>query len=191
MAKQRKLKDDRHIAKTKHYLKPTHLTRYLKQSLDNGRYRLTWEEIGGDLFGRNPTEQDVAEIRHCWHQSEKQLRRLGTCCILVTDVYFESFEDTEPNQPHTIAACIAGYRGGKSAGIRLLTMKGTRNDPMALAYLSLRSRAARGMVAALEDRATIEWTRGKMSKRVAKRMIDNVSAPVLPDHDKEFGELME
>jgi hypothetical protein len=191
MARQRRLKDSTRIQKTKHYLKPKRLTQYWKQALDNGHSRLTFEETARDLFERRPIERDIEEIRHCWHQSEKQLRRLGTCVILVTETYFEDFNRREPDNPQAIRMCIAGGKGCPAVGVRLLTMKGTKNDPMALAYLALRTRCVLGGVAAIEDRATIEWTRGKMSKRISRRIIDNATAPVLPYHETEFGELMD
>ena len=113
------------------------------------------------------------------------------CAILVTETYFSVYHARkQPKTPDTIAACIA-LHGRPAAGVRLLTMKGIQNDPMALAYFKLRGLEVQGIVAAIEDRITVEWHNRKLTKRVAKRMIDHVTAPVLPYHEDEFKELME
>jgi hypothetical protein len=173
-----------------HMLRPRHLSRFLKEQLDNGSDRLTYEQIAQRIFGiTRVTDDMIDEIKRCWHAAEKRLRSRGTCAMLVTDIYFENFARKEPNKPHTIAACIA-LEGRPSAGIRLLTLKGSRNDPMAVAYFTIRTRNVHGSVSAIEDRATIEWTRGKLTKRVARRMIENVSKPVLPPSAEDFDQLM-
>jgi len=177
-------------------LKPKRLAQFLRLSFENGNYRLTYREIAfGILTAVKPTKAEVAlftdEIRRCWHAAEKHLRRKGVCTILVTKFYFDNYHRLEPKRPNEIALCIAGGGMGQGAfGVRLLSMKGMKNDPMALAYFAVRTRSARGMVAAIEDRAAIEWKRGKLTKPVAKRLVDNVGTPALPEHQAEFDELM-
>jgi len=174
----------------KRWIQPRILTNYLEKSLNNGHYRLTFREISSALF-RKESQSCVEAIRHAWFQSQKQLRRQGTCAILVTEIYFVNYTSREPKGADAIRLCIAGVLGGKAYGVRLLTMKGVKDDPMALMYFNLRGRNVRGTVAAIEDRAVVEWTKGKLSKRVAKRIIDKVSEPVLPDHQLEFAKLMD
>jgi hypothetical protein len=87
--------------------------------------------------------------------------------------------------------CIAGYGGRKAFGIRLLTMKGRQNDPMALMYFNMRARNLRGMVGAVEDRITVEWSGGKLTKVRARMLVDEVTEPALPEHSEEFKKLME
>jgi hypothetical protein len=86
----------------------------------------------------------------------------------------------------------AGFRVLKAAGIRLLTAKGIRNDPMALMYFRLHGLNAKGIIAALEDRAVVEWKRGKLSKGAARRVVYRITQPVLPRHNQQvLGELMD
>jgi hypothetical protein len=110
--------------------------------------------------------------------------------MLVTDIYFQSYTRREPRNPDAITLCIACH-GRKAVGVRLLTAKGVRDDPMALMYFQLHGLNVKGMLAALEDRAVVEWTKGRLSKRVAQKTIDRVAAPVLPDHAAELKKLME
>jgi hypothetical protein len=107
----------------------------------------------------------------------------------VTQTYFDFYTKGEPKTEGTITECIA-YHWRKAAGIRLLTARGIRNDPMALVYFNLRSRNVHGTTAAIEDRAVIEWKKGKLTKVEARRLIDEVTEPPLPEHKKEFGKLM-
>jgi hypothetical protein len=172
-------------------VQPRILTSFLEKSLNNGQYKLTYEQIAYGLWKlKTPTKQHVDAIRHAWPQSEKQLRRLGTCAILVTQLYFDSFPRREPKNPEAISLCIA-YHWRKSVGIRLLTAKGIRNDPMALMYFYLRTRNSQGTMSALEDRAVVEWKKGKLSKRTARRIVDRVTQLTLPQHQLEFSQLMD
>ena len=170
-------------------IQPRILSEFLEKSLNNGRYKLTYDEITTGLWPQKSSGQLTA-IRHAWPQAEKLLRRLGTCAMLVTDEYFSAYPNRkEPKSPNTIVPCIACH-GRKAAGIRLLTAKGVRDDPMALMYFKLHGLNAKGMIAALEDRATVEWKKGKLSKRAAVKVIEKVTAPILPEHDADFGKLM-
>jgi hypothetical protein len=192
MAKQKRLKNDWRTPKTKHYLKPWTLTQYLRRELDNGHFKLTFAEIAFDLFERSMTDSDHEEIVRCWHQSEKQLRRHHAICVmLVTEFYFDNFRRKEPDTPMKIAMSIAGGgRGRKAHGVRLLTAKGARHDPMMIAYQAIGRRSALGKIAAVEDRWTLEWGRGNVSKRVAQREIKRLGKPLKALHQKEFKELM-
>jgi len=173
------------------WIQPRILTNYLESSLNNGHYKLTYEEIAMDLWKlKASTKQHIIAIRRAWPQSEKQLRRLGTCAMLVTEIYFQDYPRKEPRNPDAIKASIA-YHFQKAAGIRLLTAKGVRNDPMALMYFHMRGINVQGTTAAIEDRAVIEWKKGKLSKRVARRIVDKVTAIPLPEHQLEFAQLMD
>jgi hypothetical protein len=61
---------------------------------------------------------------------------------------------------------------------------------MALMYFHLRSRNLRGMVGAVEDRITVEWSHGKLTKVRARMLVDEVTEPALPEHAAEFNQLM-
>jgi hypothetical protein len=172
------------------WLQPRILTNYLERSLNNGHYKLSYEQIAKSLWRVNAvTPRHLSAIRHAWPQSEKQLRRLGTCAILVTETYFDSFPRREPRAPEAIRECIA-YHFRKAAGVRLLTAKGIRNDPMALIYFSMRGANMHGTVAAVEDRIAVEWSKGHLSKAAARKLVDKVTEPTLPEHQLEFGKLM-
>jgi len=168
------------------------LSDYLERALGNGEYKLRFDDIARDIFKiKCPKDEHLEAIRKAWHQAEKQLRRMGTCAMLVSADYFETYSKREPRGIIAIKMCIAGYGGSKAIGVRLLTMKGATNDPMALAYFAVSSRNLRGMAAAIEDRITVEWKRGHLSKRVARQQIDDVVEPALPEHQTEFEELMD
>jgi hypothetical protein len=171
-------------------IKPRHLSAYLKTQLDNGNDRLTWEEIAKGIFGiKTVTEDHIEEIRHCWHLSEKRLRARGTCAILVTEMYFDAFDKREPNTEQQMTACIA-LHGRPAAGVRLLTLKGSRNDPMAIMFLHLHSRNAQGMQAAILDRIAVEFSKGRLSKNRGQKLANRTMQPTLPLHEKEFDKLM-
>jgi hypothetical protein len=180
-----------------HWLKPKRLSKFLRISLENGNYRLTDDEIARGIFDANrltkaEVEQIIDEIRRCWYAAEKHLRKRGICAIRVTEFYFDSYDLTEPKKPTQIMMCIAGSGKGRAGfGVRLLSLKGSKNDPMALMYLKLRSLSMHGMEAAILDRITIEWMKGKLSKPLARTLADGISEPALPDHDAEFAKLME
>jgi len=172
-------------------LLPKQLARFLHASLENGNYKLTFAETAQGIFEiKRATGAHIGEIKRCWPRAQKHLRRLGTCAMLVTDEYFINFPRKEPRAANTIALSLAG-EGKAAAGFRLLTAKGAVNDPMAIAFYAMRTRNVRGGVSAIEDRVAIEFKRGKLAKRIGRRIIDDVNAPVLPDHGQEFGELME
>jgi hypothetical protein len=178
-----------------HWLKAKVLSSFLRESLENGYYRLTYREIAiGISGGRSLTKAQVAEytdeIRHCWHRAERRLRKRGICAILVTKFYFDTFNRIEPTHPNEIMMCIAGGYDRAAHGVRLLSRKGRRNDPMALVYFRLRSRNLHGIEAAILDRLTIEHMRGKLTKARARGIADEVTEPALPDHDSEFRDLM-
>src|SRR5215831_9283326 len=176
-----------------YYTRPKYLAKFLRASLENGNYRLTFKEIAqGHLSAKKMTKAEIAEgvdeIKRCWHGAERHLRsHWEICAILCTKFYFDGYDKLEPTRPNELALCIAGGGINQGAfGVRLLTMKGTKNDPMAIAYLRLRTRNMRGMMSAIEDRATIEWKRGKLSKPIARRLVDNAVSPMLPFHEAEF-----
>jgi hypothetical protein len=172
-------------------IQPRILTNYLEHAFGNGRYKLTYEQIALGLWPKLkvPNELHTRAIRKAWPRAERELRRRDMCAILVTAMYFEDFPRSEPRNPDAITHCIA-YHWRGAAGIRLLTAKNIRNDPMALVYFALRARNVKGTVAAIEDRATVEWLRGKLGKRTAMRLIDKVNELALPEHQIEFAELM-
>jgi hypothetical protein len=177
-----------------HFLKPKHLSKFLHVSLDDGHYRLTDEEIAVGICGRltkAEIEQVIEEIRRVWHAAEKRLRSRGICAIRVTDFYFDTFDRREPTKPNQIMLCIAGAGKGRAGtGVRLLALKGSKNDPMAIMYLKLRSLSMHGMEAAILDRITIEWMKGRLSKPLARNLADGITEPALPDHEAEFAKLM-
>jgi hypothetical protein len=179
------------MKKQTYWIKPWILTRYLKGELENGHDRMRYEEIARALFKiKNVTEDHIAEIKRCWHSTEKQLRRRGTCAMLVTERYFEEHAKREPNTEQQIILCIA-LHGRPAAGIRLLTLKGSRNDPMAIMFLRLNSRNAQGMQAAILDRIAVEWAKGRLSKARGQFLAGSLSEPALPRHEEEFLKMME
>jgi hypothetical protein len=168
------------------------LTDYLDKAFSKGVYRLTFDDICLGIFRIKVVHvQHVAAIRDCWQTAQKQLRRRGVCAMLVSAMYFENYPRREPKGPEAIKMCIAGYGGRKAAGVRLLTMNGVRNDPMALMYFHMRSRNVRGVVSAIEDRIAVEYAQGKLTKPPARMLVDKVTEPVLPEHAEEFNQLME
>jgi hypothetical protein len=173
-----------------HWIKPRRLAAFLRESLDNGQYRLTYKEIASSVFGvKAPTIDDIDEIRARWHAAEKRLRKRGICAILVTQFYFDTYDRHEPKGAQQIALCIA-LAGRAAAGIRLLSMKGQHNDPMALMYFRLRSSNLHGQESAILDRITIESMKGKLTKPVARTLADTLTEPALPAHEREFAKLM-
>lgn len=177
-----------------HYLKPRHLSRFLLRSLDNGHYRLTDEEIAIGICGRltkAEMEQVVEEVRRVWYAAEKDLRSRGVCAIRVTEFYFDSYDRTDPTKPTQIMMCIAGSGKGRAGvGVRLLSLKGSKNDPMAIMYLKQRGLCLHGMEAAILDRITIEWKKGRLSRPIARNLADGITEPALPAHDSDFEKLM-
>lgn len=168
------------------------LTIFLEKAFSNGCYRLTFDDIARGVFKiKCPKDEHIQAIRGAWQSSQKQLRRVGMCAMLVSDVYFESYARLEPRSVEAIKMCIAGYGGCKAAGIRLLTMKGAINDPMALIYFSVRGRNVQGMMAAIADRATVEWKRGRLSKVKARGIVNRLTDIPLPEHQTDFLEMME
>jgi len=168
------------------------LTDYLDRKFSNGVYRLTFEDICLGIFRIKVVHREhIIAIRDAWQSSQKQLRRRGVCAMLVSTMYFDDYPRREPRGVEAIKMCIAGYGGRKAGGVRLLTMKGAQNDPMALMYFHMRSRNVRGMVGAIEDRITVEWTHGKLTKPRARMLVDEVIEPALPEHDADFKKLME
>lgn len=175
-----------------HKIQPRILTDYLDRQFANSVYRLTFDDIALGVFRiRVPKKEHIAALREAWQPAQKQLRRRGVCAILVSEMYFDQYARREPRGVEAIKMCIAGYGGRKAYGIRLLTMKGARNDPMALMYFHMRSRSVRGMVGAIEDRITVEWVHGRLSKPRARMLVDEVTEPALPEHQEDFNKLME
>jgi len=157
------------------WIEPRILTDHLERELNNGHYRLTWEEIAIGIFGKK-SASCIAALRHAWFRSQKQLRRQGTCAILVTDIYFNTYSARkDPKTPEAIKLCIAGLEGGQAAGVRLLTMKGTCDDPMALMYFHMRGQNIRGTVAAVQDRVDVEQKKGKLSRPAARRISKRIA----------------
>lgn len=168
------------------------LTNYLERALNDGHDRLTFDEIARGVFRiKCPNKEHIRAIRDAWQQSQKELRRMGTCVILVSAVYFDDYSRREPHGSEAIKMCLAGYGGRKAAGVRLLTMKGVINDPMALMYFRVRSRNVHGMVAAIADRATVEWKHGRLSKKEGRKIADRLTEMPLPEHQTDFLEMME
>jgi hypothetical protein len=178
-----------------HWMKPKHLSRFLRESLDNGHYRLTYRDIALGVSGkRSLTKAEIAEyiegIRHCWQRAEKRLRHREVCAILVTDFYFNTYEKGEPKGDNSITLCIA-LNGRPAAGVRLLCMKGVRNDPMAIMYFRMRERNVHGIQSAILDRIAIESAKGKLTPSIARTLVDIVTEPGLPEHDAEIARLMD
>jgi hypothetical protein len=174
-------------------MKPKHLSRFLRESLDNGHYRLTYRDIAiGVSGGRSLTKAEVAdaidEIKRCWYAAEKRLRHREVCAMLVTDFYFNTYEKGEPKGEDSIALCIA-LNGRLSAGVRLLCMKGVRNDPMAIMYFRMRERNVHGIQSAILDRIAIESAKGRLTPSIARTLVDIVTEPSLPEHDVEIAKL--
>jgi hypothetical protein len=105
----------------------------------------------------------------------------------VTEDYFGSRR--EPQGPQAIKMAIA-LHGRKSAGVRLLTLKGKHNDPMTIMYFALRGRNLHGTAAALNDRLAIEARKGNLTKTVGRKIGDDISEPALPEHDSDYARLM-
>jgi len=169
-------------------LQPRILADYLERELNNGHYRLTFTQIALGLWAiKVPTKAHIEVIRHAWQQAQKQLRRRGTCAILVTEFYFDIFNHKEPRNPEAIKLCLALQY--KAYGVRLLTMKGAVNDPMALMYFQLRSRNVGGMAAAIADRVAVEYGGGKLTKVKARGLIQKLTEFPLPEHQTEFNDL--
>jgi hypothetical protein len=171
------------------------LSGVLREALEDGYYRLTYREIairiaGGKSLTKAQVADYTAEIRHCWHRAERRLRKRGICAILVTKFYFDTYDRIEPKGEQQIMLCIAGGYDRAAAGVRLLTKKGKRNDPMALKYFELRARNLHGIESAILDRVAIEYARGKLTKPIGRAIADEVVEPALPDHGAEFGDLM-
>jgi hypothetical protein len=179
-----------------HWMKPKYLSRFLRESLDNGHYRLTYREIAIGVSGRRSlTKAEVTEvteeIRRCWHAAEKRLRNYWeVCAILVTKFYFDTYDKGEPRGENSINLCIA-LNGRPAAGVRLLCLKGIRNDPMAIMYFRMREHNVHGIQSAILDRIAIESAKGRLTPSVARTLVDIVSEPALPEHDAEFARLME
>ena len=166
------------------------LSDYLDRELNNGHYRLTFNQIARGLWPhlKVPHKEHIQAIRDAWQSAQKQLRRRKTCAILVTEFYFDVFRNREPSGKEQIKMCLALYH--KAHGVRLLTMKGAVNDPMAIEYFSVRGRNVHGMMSAIADRATVEHDRGKLTKIKAKAIVDKLAEIPLPEHQKEFFDLM-
>jgi hypothetical protein len=174
------------------WLQPKILADHLEKAFCNGYYRLTFDDVAIRIFRiKVPQNAHIASIREAWQPAQKQLRRRGVCAMLVSEMYFEDYARREPRGVEAIKMCIAGYGGRKAGGIRLLTMKGVRNDPMAIMYFNLRSRNIRGVVGAIEDRITVEWSHGKLTKVRARMLVDQVTEPALPEHEADFNKLMD
>jgi hypothetical protein len=173
------------------WIQPKILADYLEKAFKNGYYRLTFDDIAIGIFRiKVPKDEHIESLRVAWQPAQKLLRRREMCAMLVSEMYFEDYARREPRGVEAIKMCIAGYGGRRAGGVRLLTMKGSRNDPMALMYFHLRSRNVRGMVSAIEDRITTEWAHGKLTKPRARMLVDEVIEPVLPEHQAEFDQLM-
>jgi hypothetical protein len=175
------------------WIKPMRLTRYLITQFNNGAHRRRLEDTAKDIFGvKSITNEHTEEIMRVWRRAEEHCRSRGLCVIPVAKFYFEKFtEKKEPTKADHIKLCIAGGWSGATDGFRMLSMKGSKNDPMAVMYLQIRIRCVRGGESAILDRITVEWTRGALTKALAKQMVDAASEPALPAHEAEFGKLME
>jgi hypothetical protein len=130
-----------------------------------------------------------------WRPAETHCRNRDLCVIPVTQFYLDNFPKMkiEPSNPKAINQSIAGglwNKNSATAGFRMLSMKGSKNDPMAVEYLQRRIRCVRGGEAAILDRITVEWMRGALTKTLAKQLVDKTSAPALPPHEAEFEQLM-
>lgn len=170
-------------------LRPMQLERFLRQQLDNGKDKLTYKEISRGVFGVF-TPQHLDEIKRCWREAEKRMRQRDVCAILVTELYFEGYTHREPKTPKEIADSIA-LEGRAAAGVRLLTLKDSHNDLVALTYFVMRARNVQGGMLGIADRVTVEWKHGKISKRIARKIITDAIAPALPYHGDAFKELMD
>src|SRR5215472_2341579 len=174
------------------WIKPTVLFRHLKKQLANGQYRLTTKEVCKAIFGVETVgESHILEIKRCWPAAEKRLRRNGICAIGVTEYYFRKFRQTgvEPTDPEAIRRCLA-INWNKGYGFRLLTLKGSRNDPMAVMWLRLRMLNVQGGQSAILDRIAIEYAKGTLSKALAQKLVGLTTEPALPEHEEELDELM-
>jgi hypothetical protein len=173
------------------WIQPKILADYLEKEFNNGCYRLTFDDVAIGVFRiKVPKREHIESLRAVWQPAQKQLRRRDVCAMLVSEMYFEDYARREPRGVEAIKMCIAGYGGRKAGGIRLLTMKGVRNDPMAIMYFHLRSRNVRGMISAIEDRITVEWSHNKLTKVRARMLVDEVIEPALPEHGDDFNQLM-
>jgi hypothetical protein len=173
-------------------IQPKILADYLEKAFSDGCYRLTFDDIAIGIFRiKVPKQEHIEALRTAWQSAQRQLRRRDVCAMLVSVMYFDDYARREPRGVEAIKMCIAGYGGRKAGGVRLLTMKGVRNDPMAIMYFHLRSRNVRGMVGAIEDRITVEWSHGKLTKVRARMLVDEATEPALPEHQEEFNKLME
>jgi hypothetical protein len=86
------------------------LTDFLEKSLNNGHYRLTYEQIAMGVFNvKVPHREHIDAIKHSWHSAQKQLRRMGTCVMLVTDYYFAQYSNREPQYEQAMTMCIAAH----------------------------------------------------------------------------------
>jgi hypothetical protein len=169
------------------------LIEYLACQFSNGTYRLTFDDVARAIFRiKCPNEEHIRALRVSWQHVQKKLREVHEiCAMLVSAMYFADYPRSEPKGREAIQMCIAGYGGRKAAGIRLLSLKDRKNDPMMMEYFAARSRNLGGMVAAVEDRITVEWKKGHLTKRVARKQVDDVTAPVLPYHAEDFKKLIE
>lgn len=180
-----------------YWLKPKRLAKFLRVSLNNGYYRLTDKEIAQGIFSarkltKAEMEEAVEEVRRCWHAAEKHLRRRGICAVRVTKFYFDTYERRDPTKPNQILMSLAGSGYGRAGyGVRLLSLKGVKNDPMAIMYIKYRSLILHGMEAAILDRITVEFSKGSLSKGLARNLVNATTEPALPDHEKDFEKLIE
>jgi hypothetical protein len=177
------------------WITPTTLYLYLRPKLEAGNaYRVTHKQICKDIFQEPVTTDDqISEIKRVWPAAEKLLRRkAGICAMGVTEYYFRKFRKTgaEPTDPIAIKRCLA-INWNKGYGIRLLTLKGAHNDPMAIMWLQLRMLNVQGGQAAILHRIAIEYAKGNLTRSLARRLAGIAMEPALPDDDGEFRQLME
>jgi hypothetical protein len=170
-------------------LQPKILCDYLEHAFRNRHHRQTFDEIARGLWQiKCPGSGHIRAIRDAWQSAQKQLRRLGTCAILMSETYFEIYEHREPRSDEAIRMCLALQH--KAHGVRLLSLKNIMNDPVAQVYFRLRVRNVKGMMSAIADRVATEYEQGKVSKPKGRTIIRSLTDIPLPEHHKGFLDMM-
>lgn len=166
----------------------TKLVYQLKDALDNGEPSLLFTDVSCRLLGvKKPTDEDIEFTCAILKRARRRLQREhGLVTILVTQ---HLFDYGEPESAHDARMCVA--MGGRPAsGIRVASMKGTKDDLLFIASQQFYANVGRGFIRECNDRAAIEHHKGRLTAAAAKVMLKAISSTDDPHHLKHYKRML-
>jgi len=170
------------------------LANILETALKNGHKVLSFEQLTAKAKGvavGAVTPNDVMKMRWDLDSARHRLQRDKIITILVTQHYIDSFTGKrEPASMQQAYDCCA-LHGRRAAGIRLATLKNTKNDIMCIAWLHLNGLVSRGIQRNNLDRIAVEFDAKHLTSARAALLKSDVTDAGKPLHVPEFKKLLQ